>query len=221
MISNRGMCGRCEESIRTAQGLRCKKHDKQCKLVGHHCDVRHDNSRKIILDLCGGTGAWSKPYVDAGYDVRLITLPDYDVLAYKPPPNVYGILAAPPCTDFTIACNRHWKKKDDDGRTFASLGVVAACLRIIADAKPYWWCLENPIGRLGTWIGPHDVVFQPWEFGDQYTKRTCLWGLFNQPVPTVDKKPKGLRSKSSETRWSSECAVTPPGFAMAFFEANP
>lgn len=30
---------------------------------------------KIILDLCGGTGSWSKPYRDAGYDVRLITLP--------------------------------------------------------------------------------------------------------------------------------------------------
>lgn len=25
---------------------------------------------KIILDLCGGTGSWSKPYRDAGYDVR-------------------------------------------------------------------------------------------------------------------------------------------------------
>lgn len=24
---------------------------------------------KIILDLCGGTGSWSKPYRDAGYDV--------------------------------------------------------------------------------------------------------------------------------------------------------
>lgn len=29
------------------------------------------NSDKIILDLCGGTGSWSKPYRDAGYDVRV------------------------------------------------------------------------------------------------------------------------------------------------------
>ena len=34
---------------------------------------------KIILDLCGGTGSWSKPYRDAGYDVRVITLPCYDL----------------------------------------------------------------------------------------------------------------------------------------------
>ncbi len=29
---------------------------------------------KIILDLCGGTGAWSKPYREAGYDVRLMAV---------------------------------------------------------------------------------------------------------------------------------------------------
>ena len=36
--------------------------------------------RKIILDLCGGTGSWSAPYKQAGYDVRLVTLPDNDVM---------------------------------------------------------------------------------------------------------------------------------------------
>ena len=61
-----------------------------------------DNSDKIILDLCGGTGSWSRYYKAAGYDVRVITLPEYDVLTYVPPDNVYGILAAPPCTEFSI-----------------------------------------------------------------------------------------------------------------------
>lgn len=50
-----------------------------------------DNSKKIILDLCGGTGSWSKPYKEAGYDVRLITLPEYDVLTYDPPISGGGI----------------------------------------------------------------------------------------------------------------------------------
>lgn len=35
--------------------------------------------RNVILDLCGGTGAWSRPYREAGYEVELITLPAYDV----------------------------------------------------------------------------------------------------------------------------------------------
>ena len=57
-------------------------------------------NNKVILDLCGGTGSWSKPYKDNGYDVRVITLPDYDVTTFEPPKDVYGILAAPPCTMF-------------------------------------------------------------------------------------------------------------------------
>lgn len=39
----------------------------------------------IVLDLCGGSGSWSRPYKEAGYDVRVITLPDYDVRTYAPP----------------------------------------------------------------------------------------------------------------------------------------
>lgn len=61
---------------------------------------------KIILDLCGGSGSWSRAYAAAGYDVRNITLPEYNVLDYEPPENVYGILAAPPCTEFSVLnCN--------------------------------------------------------------------------------------------------------------------
>lgn len=61
------------------------------------------NSDKVILDLCGGTGAWSRPYLDAGYDVRVITIPKYAVRTYTPPENVYGVLCAPPCTMFSMA----------------------------------------------------------------------------------------------------------------------
>lgn len=43
------------------------------------------NKDKIILDLCGGTGAWSRPYTEAGYDVRIITLPEENVLTYSSP----------------------------------------------------------------------------------------------------------------------------------------
>src|SRR3972149_11301651 len=59
--------------------------------------------KRIILDLCGGTGSWSKPYLEAGYDVRVITLPECDVADYTPYEKIYGILAAPPCTEFSLA----------------------------------------------------------------------------------------------------------------------
>ncbi len=45
---------------------------------------------KIILDLCGGSGRWSKPYADAGYNVRVITWPD-DVRLLRNPRTEYMV----------------------------------------------------------------------------------------------------------------------------------
>lgn len=78
-----------------------------CNINGE--EVEPENSKKIILDLCGGTGSWSSPYKEAGYDVRIVTLPEHDVCTYKPPDNVYGVLAATPCDEFSIAKHFHGK----------------------------------------------------------------------------------------------------------------
>lgn len=140
-----------------------------------------DNSKKIILDLCGGTGSWSRPYKDAGYDVRLITLPAQDVRYYKPPKRVYGVLAAPPCTDFCISGVRWWAEKNRTKGLMEALSIVAACLRIIEKTNPKFWALENPVGRLPRYIGKYKYTFQPYEYGDPWTKRTCIWGEHNIP----------------------------------------
>ena len=139
------------------------------------------NSERIILDLCGGTGAWSKPYKGAGYDVRLITLPYYDVRTYIPPENVYGILAAPPCTHLAVSGARWWKDKGEQA-LLEALAIMDACLRIVLISKPQFWALENPVGRLKHYLGKPRFVFNPFEFGDPWTKKTCLWGEFNIPI---------------------------------------
>ena len=187
---------------------------------------------KTILDLCGGTGSWSRPYKDAGYDVRLITLPEHDVRLYAPPENVYGILAAPPCTEFSYAKHFHGKGKYSHN-FLQGLEIVSACMRIILTCKPKFWCLENPMnGYLKKWLGEPVMTFDPWEYGDNYQKTTALWGDFNHPVKTVSKKPEGivkfsmLKSKDIYPEYyglynrQERRAITPPGFARAFFEAN-
>lgn len=180
---------------------------------------------KIILDLCGGTGSWSRPYKEAGYDVRLITLPEHDVLTYEPPDNVYGILAAPPCTDFASSGARWFAEKDRDGRTLQSMGVLIAVLEIIARAQTYaFWALENPIGRIRRWMHTPTLTFNPCDYGDPYTKRTHLWGRFNLPVKNPVYPSEGSKmwrmygGKSERTKMMR--SITPPGFARAFFEAN-
>ena len=198
-----------------------------------------ENGNKIILDLCGGTGSWSRPYKEAGYDVRLITLPEYDVRTYIPPEGVYGILAAPPCTEFSVA-------KGSRPRDFESgMAVVEACLRIVWKCRMggnlKFWALENPVGFLRQFIGVPAYQFEHWNFGDPQLKRTDLWGYFKPPKKTVMQKPPNLtqmfpNGRTNGRGWASpHCppeyahlhldraairAITPPGFAKAFFEAN-
>lgn len=191
-----------------------------------------DNSEKIILDLCGGTGAWSKPYKEANYDVRLITLPEYDVQLYKSPNNVYGILAAPPCTAFAVSGARWWGVKGDNA-LIKGLNIVDACMRIILITNPHFWCLENPVGRLKRYIGNYKLIFNPCDYGDAYTKKTCLWGEFNIPVKNQvepiyyyydNGKKRGswyyCKTGGNSERTKILRSITPAGFAKAFFEVN-
>lgn len=167
--------------------------------------------RKIILDLCGGTGSWARPWLEAGFDVRTVTLPDFDVTQtqfgsdgriyfYSPdgkgtmagidPNHIYGVLAAPPCTMFSFA--RTNAKTPRDLRK--GMECVRACLNIVWFIKEIqqatgkktlplkFWALENPYhGFLPQFIGKPAFTFDPWEFGDGYQKRTALWGHFLEP----------------------------------------
>ena len=147
--------------------------------------------KKRILDLCGGTGSWSKPYSDAGYDVINVTLPEYDVRICAPPTNIHGILAAPPCTEFSFA--KHFHGEGNYSHNFiAGLEIVSACMRIILTSNPVFWVLENPKGYLQQWLGEPQLVFDPWEYGDMYQKKTCLWGNFTTPIPSCTTKPNDV-----------------------------
>lgn len=221
------------------------------------------NGEKIILDLCGGTGSWAKPYKDNGYDVRTLTLPDFNVEEWRDDPQfvgllqsnkVYGILAAPPCTMFSIARNDKTAVEPRDLR--GGMETVQACLDIIHEClyNPYhvsknslkFWALENPgSGYLKRFLGNPPFFFDPSEYGDNHSKNTALWGMFNEPKKTTErikvkpgdennyvksvekffdqKKhliPEGYREKTGLSMRSVVRSITPQGFATAFYEAN-
>jgi len=178
------------------------------------------NKDKIILDLCGGTGAWSRPYAKAGYDVRLIDLPnDIRLLEFDDSLVVYGILAAPPCTVFSYARQRYGLPKQEE--LISALSVVDACLRFVSVYTPRFWALENPRNKLRRYLGNPKIIFKQWWFGDGQEKPTCLWGNFNMPIYDPGKRTKPSTFKTSTQNSHKKDAITPPGFAKAFFEANP
>ena len=175
-----------------------------------------------ILSLCDFTGNWSRPYREAGYDVIQIDLRAGDDvrLFYALPYPVRGVLAAPPCTDFAASGARWWK---DKGEPFDGLALVDACCRIILVHRPQWWVIENPVGRLKDYLGEPSFIFDPCDYGDPYTKKTCLWGRFNAPYKTPVEATQGSKMHllpPSPDR-PAKRSETPTGFASAFFEANP
>jgi len=193
--------------------------------------MKNENSKKIILDLCGGTGSWAKPYKDAGYEVITITLPDYDVTNHsfeaenlvffsrenpeKKPlliktKNIYGILAAPPCTMFSFARTNAKKPRDlQEGMECVRdcLDIIWKCMEVKQDTTKktlplQFWALENPYhGFLKKFLGKPVFTFDPWEFGDGYQKRTALWGHFNEPkkspVPMTEKAKAKAKTNST------------------------
>jgi hypothetical protein len=183
-----------------------------------------------ILSLCDYSGVWSQPYVDAGYDVIRIDIQHgHDVRLIPWPGKVHGILAAPPCTYFCRPGARLWSEWGD-AKILEGLQIVDACLRFVAVCDPAWWALENPPGRLDKYLGPPALSWHPWMYGDPYTKHTYLWGKFNAPVqtpvepePYPEHLPPGQRDRTSflGSANKNKRAETPPGFARAFFLANP
>ncbi len=207
---------------------------------------------KVILDLCGGTGSWSKPYKDAGYEVILCTLPHCDVetcyfengylvlnggingqvgLPVKVS-DIYGILAAPPCTMFSLA-RRTAKTPPDFDKAMAT---VEACLDIIWECRKRgslkFWALENPVGLLRQFLGKPPMTIEQWWFGDGSVKRSDIWGYYNEPRkvkgavrPTEfliqwQRPPKPAGYEDMKLDRAAIRAITPQGFAQAFYKAN-
>lgn len=199
------------------------------------------NSNKIILHLCcSSLASDSEPYRAAGYDVREITK-DVGIENYHPPKGVYGVIANPPCVNFSRAKTSGEPKDLREG-----MRLVRECQRVIDECqydleRPFsqkttlkFWMLENPNGLLKHFLGRPAFQFHPWEFGDPYTKSTHIWGWFNLPKKQfylinlimnaehkrrcrlhMRKLPKIPGMNRQEKR-----AICSPGFARAFFNCN-
>lgn len=140
--------------------------------------------KKIILHLCADLGSDSLFYqLDSDYEVMMIG-EEIGVENYKGSDDIYGVIANPVCKELSLANGFHKENNVEKGMI-----LVNHCLRIISECKNLkFWQLENPAnGRLKEFLGKPKLVYQPWEYGSPWTKKTALWGEFNIPDKTYDK----------------------------------
>ena len=81
------------------------------------------------------------------------------------------VLAFPPCTHLCVSGARWWKEKKADGRQadgieFFMQFANCACNRV---------AIENPVGCMSKLWRKPDQIIQPWMFGEEARKTTCLW----------------------------------------------
>lgn len=137
------------------------------------------------------------------------------------------MIAHPPCT-YLSSSGMHWTTRGlrDPKLTEDALDFV----RLLLDAPIPKIAIENPVGVISTRIRPADQYVQPYQFGDDASKKTGLW-LKGLPilVPTKLIPPRLINGKSrwgnqtdsgqnklgpSDDRWK-ERSKTYPGLAAA------
>jgi hypothetical protein len=75
--------------------------------------------------------------------------------------------------------------------------------------------------KLRRFLGPSRLEFYQWEYGDAGHKPTCIWGDFTVPMKQPKPRTKPSTHKTSTPNADPKDAITPAGFARAFYEVNP
>ena len=112
------------------------------------------------------------------------------------------IIAFPPCTHMAVSGTRHFEKKRADGRQREGIEFFCQFLNVDCDRV----AIENPVGIIsGDYIPTHfpdlaekydlprkpTQLIQPWMFGDNAKKTTCLWLKGIDPlVPDITEEPE-------------------------------
>jgi hypothetical protein len=84
----------------------------------------------------------------------------------------------PPCTYLAVS-GLHWNGRvpGREEKTEEALKFV----QMLMDAPIDRICIENPVSCISSRIRKPDQIIQPWWFGEDASKKTCLW-LKNLPL---------------------------------------
>ena len=139
------------------------------------------------------------------------------------------MIAFPPCT-FLTSANTYIKRgcskyTPEQAKTYQQQAINF----FMAFAKSDCWkkCIENPVGIMSTHYRKPDQIIQPWMFGEDASKKTCLWLKGLPPLkPTniitkeryANQTPSGQNKLGPSPDRAKLRAKTYPGIAKAMAE---
>jgi len=159
-----------------------------------------------ILVACEYSGAVRDAFIAQGHDAMSCDLLPTDAQGPHYQGSILDILgdgwdlmvAHPPCTYLSVS-GMHWTTRGlrDPQLTEDALDFV----QFLMNAPIERIAIENPVSVISTRIRKPDQIVQPWWFGDDASKKTCLW-LKNLPLLT----PTNMLEGDSKTRRGNQTA---------------
>lgn len=197
----------CEESQTVCKAFRERGHD------AYSCDIQEPS---------GGHPEWHIQ----GNALKAIESQQWDM-----------IIAHPPCTYLTVTGNRWYNVErygDKAIQRYRDREEAIEFFMAFVEADCEHIAIENPVGIMSSRWRKSDQIIEPWQFGEPYEKKTCLW-LKGLPklIPTniVDVPPrKTYASGKSMPAWYADAWRLPkverakfrsktfPGIAKAMAE---
>lgn len=141
------------------------------------------------------------------------------------------IIAHPPCTHLAVSGAAWFDKKREDGRQREAIEFFCKFFNVDCDKV----MIENPVCIIsGDYVREHypdlaekyglprepTQIIQPWQFGDNYEKTTCLWLKGLEPLePSETQKPElewfewtdsKTGKKKRQPKWYADAWKLPP-----------
>jgi hypothetical protein len=153
-----------------------------------------------ILIACEFSGTVREAFSKLGHDVWSCDLEPTEIPGKHYQGDVFDIIndgwdlmiAHPPCTHLAVSGAAHFAKKIADGRQKQGIDFF---MKLVNCGIPKY-AIENPVGIMSTKYRKPDQIIQPWQYGDEAQKSTCLWLRGLEPL-----KPTNIVGKGEFFEW--------------------
>ena len=167
-----------------------------------------------VLVACEFSGAVRDAFTARGHDAMSCDLLPAETPGRHYQGDVRDVLGGggdlmvghPPCTYLAVS-GLHWNKRRPERALLTEEALEF--VRLLLDAPIPQIALENPVGCISSRIRKPDQIIQPWQFGHDASKATCLWMKGLPLLQPTDVLPGGRAARRANQTASGQNKLSP------------
>ena len=167
-----------------------------------------------VLVACEFSGAVRDAFTARGHDAMSCDLLPAETPGRHYQGDVRDVLGGgwdlmvghPPCTYLAVS-GLHWNKRRPERALLTEEALEF--VRLLLDAPIPQIALENPVGCISSRIRKPDQIIQPWQFGHDASKATCLWLKGLPLLQPTDVLPGGREARRANQTASGQNKLSP------------